>query len=135
MDEHVLLAGHRLDEPITLGRVEPLDGALLHRLSPCLDIKKTRPRFSRATPQTGFRNSAQFPSLRYQGLETHSRTAKIRLRPRLHHENCTLASFWPGHGKRARIRSRLQIAYDKLWRWNHNGSQSPLGTRRERLTL
>src|ERR1700686_1290316 len=53
MDEHVLIAGHRLDEPITLGRVEPLDGAFLHRLSPGLDIKKTRPRFSRATPQAG----------------------------------------------------------------------------------
>src|ERR1700710_3090910 len=45
MDEHVLLAGRRLDEPVTLGRVEPLDGAFLHRLSPGLDIKKTRPRF------------------------------------------------------------------------------------------
>jgi hypothetical protein len=53
MDKHILIAGHRLDEPITLGRVEPLDGAFLHRLSPGLDIKKTRPRFLRATPQTG----------------------------------------------------------------------------------
>src|SRR6266478_2546890 len=70
MDEHVLIAGHRLDEPITLGRVEPLDGAFLHRLSPGLDVKKTRPRFLRATPQAGFRMSAQF--LRH---ETHSRTA------------------------------------------------------------
>src|SRR4051794_15937380 len=56
MDEHVLIAGHRLDEPITLGRVEPLDGAFLHRLSPGLDIKKTRPRILRATPQAGFRD-------------------------------------------------------------------------------
>src|SRR5258708_31707132 len=54
MDEHVLIAGHRLDEPITLCRVEPLDGAFLHRLSPGLDVKKTRPRFTRATPQAGF---------------------------------------------------------------------------------
>src|SRR5450759_3417307 len=70
MDEHVLISGHRLDEPITLCRVEPLDGAFLHRLSPGLDVKKTRPRFLRATPQAGFRMSAQFPS-----RETHSRTA------------------------------------------------------------
>src|SRR5580698_9103030 len=34
MDEDVLVADGRLDEPVTLGRVEPLDGALLHRLSP-----------------------------------------------------------------------------------------------------
>src|SRR4051794_29777121 len=45
MDEHVLVSLHRLDEPITLGRVEPLDGAFLHRLSPSLDVKKTRPRY------------------------------------------------------------------------------------------
>src|SRR5580704_12777445 len=63
MDKYVLVAGHRLDEPITLRRVEPLDGAFLHRLSPGLDIKKTRPRFLRATPQAGFRRSAEFPSL------------------------------------------------------------------------
>src|SRR4051812_6357997 len=60
MDEHVLVSLHRLDEPITLGRVEPLDGAFLHRLSPSLDIKKTRPRYLRATPQAGFRRSAEF---------------------------------------------------------------------------
>src|SRR6185437_7067875 len=39
MDEYVLIADGRLDEPVTLGRVEPLDGALLHRLSPSfLDV-------------------------------------------------------------------------------------------------
>src|SRR5438067_10868614 len=56
MDEHVLLSDGRLDEPITLGRVEPLDGAFVHRhrLAPGLDEKKTRPRFMRATPQTDF---------------------------------------------------------------------------------
>src|ERR1700730_16483751 len=64
MDENVLIADHRLDEPITLCRVEPLDGAFLHRLSPGLDVKKTRPRFLRATPQAGFRMSAQFLSSR-----------------------------------------------------------------------
>src|ERR1700729_209406 len=89
MDEHVLIAGHRLDEPITLCRVEPLDGAFLHRLSPGLDVKKTRPRFSRATPQAGFRMSAQFPR-----RKTHSRSAKIRLCRRLQHEICSLASLW-----------------------------------------
>src|ERR1700761_3522888 len=55
MDEHILIAAVRLDEPIALGRVEPFDGTLRHRLSPALDVKKTRPRFTRATPQTGFR--------------------------------------------------------------------------------
>src|SRR4051794_32559639 len=54
MDEHILVSLHRLDEPITLGRVEPLDGAFLHRLSPGLDVKKTRSRDLRATPQAGF---------------------------------------------------------------------------------
>src|SRR6187200_2991974 len=95
MDEHVLIAGHRLDEPITLGRVEPLDGAFLHRLSPGLDIKTTRPRCSRATPQAGFRKSAEF--LR---RETHSRTAKIRLYRILQHEIFALASLWRGSGNR-----------------------------------
>src|SRR4029077_2277706 len=32
--EHILVAGRGLDEPVALGRIEPLDGALLHRLSP-----------------------------------------------------------------------------------------------------
>src|SRR5713226_9327204 len=59
MDEHVLIADGRLDEPKTLGRVEPLDGTLRHCVSPGLDEKKTRPRFPRATPQTGFGVSAQ----------------------------------------------------------------------------
>jgi hypothetical protein len=54
MDEDVLIADHRLDEPITLRRVEPLDGAFLHRLSPGLDVKKTQPRDLRAAPQAGF---------------------------------------------------------------------------------
>jgi hypothetical protein len=34
MDEHILVAARRLDEPIALSWIEPLDGALLHRLSP-----------------------------------------------------------------------------------------------------
>jgi hypothetical protein len=45
MDEHVLLADGRLDEPIAVGRAEPVNGALRHRLSPGLHVKKTRPRF------------------------------------------------------------------------------------------
>src|SRR4030081_1584961 len=98
MDEHVLIAGHRLDEAITLGRVEPLDGAFLHRLSPGLDIKKTRPRFLRATPQAGFRMSAEFPSLIFQVREPHSRAAKIRLYLGLQHEFCALASLWRSSG-------------------------------------
>src|SRR5690348_4989293 len=77
MDEHVLVAAHRLDESVTLCRVEPFDGAFLHRhrLSPRLDEKKTRHAIKRVTPQTGFRKSAQFPSLGSQRRETHSRTA------------------------------------------------------------
>src|SRR5215831_7811218 len=48
MDEHVLIPADRPDEPITLGRVEPLDGALMHRhrLSPRLDKKDAAPRSS-----------------------------------------------------------------------------------------
>src|SRR5262249_28104840 len=34
VDEHVLLAGRWTDEPVALSRIEPFDGALLHRLSP-----------------------------------------------------------------------------------------------------
>src|SRR5215469_7252092 len=34
VNEHILIAGRRLDEPVALGRIEPLDAALLHRLSP-----------------------------------------------------------------------------------------------------
>src|SRR5262249_22604529 len=34
MDEHVLIACRRTDETVALSRVEPFDGALLHRLSP-----------------------------------------------------------------------------------------------------
>src|SRR5450756_62546 len=91
MDEHVLIADRGLDEPITLCRVEPLDGAFLHRLSPGLDVKKTRLRILRATPQAAFRMSAQFLS-----RETHSRTAWIRLRAGLQHEIYALASFCRG---------------------------------------
>src|SRR5947209_11962863 len=34
VNEHILVAARRLDEPVALGRIEPLDGALLHRLPP-----------------------------------------------------------------------------------------------------
>src|SRR5579864_6730166 len=34
MDEDVLVAACRFDEPVALGRIEPFDGALLHRLPP-----------------------------------------------------------------------------------------------------
>src|SRR5215471_5195110 len=36
VNEHVLVAGLGPDEPVTLRRVEPLDGAFLHRRSPGL---------------------------------------------------------------------------------------------------
>jgi len=48
MDEHVPVAAIRLDESITLGRIEPFDGTLGHRLSPALDVKKDVGRASRA---------------------------------------------------------------------------------------
>src|SRR6516162_4324871 len=34
MDEHVLVAGGRPDEPVAFSWIEPFDGAFLHRLSP-----------------------------------------------------------------------------------------------------
>src|ERR1700756_379416 len=34
VDEHVLVPGRRTDEAVALSRIEPFDGALLHRLSP-----------------------------------------------------------------------------------------------------
>src|SRR5215470_3553957 len=34
VNKHILVAARGLDEPVALGRIEPLDGALLHRLSP-----------------------------------------------------------------------------------------------------
>src|SRR5262249_24614545 len=34
VNEHILVAGRGLDEPVTLRRIEPFDGALLHRRSP-----------------------------------------------------------------------------------------------------
>src|SRR4051812_34083591 len=34
MDEDVLVAGRRPDEPVAFSGIEPFDGALLHRLSP-----------------------------------------------------------------------------------------------------
>jgi hypothetical protein len=70
MDEDVLIADHRLDEPITLRRVKPLDGAFLHRLSPGLDVKKTRHAICVPRHKRAFRMSAEFP-----GRETHSRSA------------------------------------------------------------
>src|ERR1700677_5073845 len=126
MDEDVLIAGHRLDEPITLSRVEPLDGAFLHRLSPGLDEKKTRPRCLRATPQAGFRMSAQF-----LGRETHSRTAKIRLCLILQHEICALASFWYGSGNQFSD----EAARRRLWPQNNITRQSPIDGDRDRLTV
>src|SRR4051812_26544591 len=89
MDEHVLIAGHRLDEPITLGRVEPLDGAFLHRLSPGLDVKKTRSRDLRATPQAG---CLKVCSIFLVAKRTVERPG-LRLCPRLQHEKRTLASL------------------------------------------
>src|SRR5215510_14161462 len=71
MDEHIPIAAVRLDEPVSLGRVEPFDGTLGHRLSPALDVKKTRPRFRVPRHKRASGSPAQFPS-----RETHSRTAK-----------------------------------------------------------
>src|SRR6266540_6838035 len=44
VDEDVLISGRWSDEPVALGRIEPLDGALVHRLSPGLKSILTRNR-------------------------------------------------------------------------------------------
>src|ERR1700724_2068028 len=117
MDEHVLIAGHRLDEPITLRRVEPLDGAFLHRLSPALDVKKTRPRFTRATPQAGFLDlcsiswsrNAQSNGLKSDCTKIATRKlqlSKSRLRP----------------GRRAEDHQKEREA--ELWQLDNNAGQS-----------
>src|SRR5215472_4177190 len=89
MDEHVLVAAVRLDKPITLGRVEPFDGTLGHRLSPALahdpekcsrfprrscaniNVKKTQTRSQRVPRHKRSPGLLNFPNSR----ETHSRTA------------------------------------------------------------
>src|SRR6185436_17732240 len=54
MDEHVLVAGRWTDEPVTFGRVEPLDGALLHGRPPqSLALTMTRRALPHAVPQAG----------------------------------------------------------------------------------
>src|SRR3954471_42539 len=71
MDEHILVSLHRLDEPVTLGRVEPLDGAFLHRLSPGLDVKKDAVTLFACHATSGFPEGLLY----FPGRETHSRTA------------------------------------------------------------
>ena len=44
MDEHVLSATVRLDKPITLGRVEPLNGPARHARTPFLTGRPLEPR-------------------------------------------------------------------------------------------
>src|SRR6185295_12864244 len=69
MDEHVPVATGRLDEPITLGRVEPFNGAFRHRSSPGLDKKRRGHVSQRATPQTGFRVSRVVASRQKRTVE------------------------------------------------------------------
>src|SRR4051812_16214050 len=73
VDEDVLVTAVRLDEPISLGRVEPFDGALLrHPQSPPLDTKTTRPLFA-CHATNGL--PVVCSSLESQCRETHSRAA------------------------------------------------------------
>src|SRR5580698_8354005 len=51
MDENVLIAACRFDEAIALGRIEPLDGALLHRLPSSLPMSLNTPNNSHYTPR------------------------------------------------------------------------------------
>src|ERR1700722_11689469 len=107
MDEHVLIADRRLDEPITLCRVEPLDGAFLHRLSPGLDVKTTRPRFCVPRHKRAFGCLLNF-SVAKRTVDR----PKIRLCRQLQHEICELASFRRGLRK---IAPAVRFAPDDLW--------------------
>src|SRR5215475_10878768 len=42
VDEHVLIAGGRPDEPVAFRRIEPFDGAFLHRLSPSQSARQVK---------------------------------------------------------------------------------------------
>src|SRR5262249_26140266 len=56
VDENVLIAAGWVDEPVAFGRVEPFDGALLHRLSPksVIAAGETRNASLQAALQPGF---------------------------------------------------------------------------------
>src|ERR1700693_2307714 len=125
MDEHVLIADRRLDEPITLCRVEPLDGAFLHRLSPGLDIKKTRPRTLRATPQAGFWDVCSISwSRNAQSIGLNPIVPDIATR------NLRVSKLLP----RLRKPPGDRIAAGDLWQRNNNVRQSPLSNGQDRLT-
>src|SRR2546427_517818 len=71
VDEYVLVSGRWLDEPGALSRIEPLDGALLHRRSPGLKPVLTRSRNAaiRATTRFLGRSEAVAPRRRSAGSQ------------------------------------------------------------------
>ena len=54
VNEHILVAARRLDEPLALSRIKPLDGALLHRLSPNSFQMSAKTRSRHRTPRAVF---------------------------------------------------------------------------------
>src|SRR5579864_2721190 len=73
MDENVLVAARRFDEPVALGRVEPFDGALLHRLPPQsvlvpsktqANSRRTAVQMLRSTPQARFWRKSETAEVR-----------------------------------------------------------------------
>src|SRR5712691_4689457 len=71
VDEYVLVSGRWLDEPVAFSRIEPLDGALLHRRSPGLKPVLTRSRNAaiRATTRFLGRSDAVAPRRRSAGSQ------------------------------------------------------------------
>src|SRR6266513_2576088 len=71
VDEHVLVSGRWSDEPVALSRIEPLDGAFVHRRSPGLKPILTRGRTAaiRATTRLWGRSEAIAPRRRSAGSQ------------------------------------------------------------------
>src|SRR5262249_11601997 len=71
VDEHVLVSGRWSDEPVALSRIEPFDGAFVHRRSPSLKSNLTRRRTAatRHTPRLWERSEAIAPRRRSAGSQ------------------------------------------------------------------
>src|SRR5262249_53064887 len=67
VDEYVLVSGRWSDEPVALSRIEPLDGAFVHRRSPSLKSILTRSRnaATRATTRVLESSEAIAPRRRF----------------------------------------------------------------------
>src|ERR1700688_494858 len=73
MDEDVLVAACRFDEPVALGLLEPFDRALLHRLPPPSSPMRAKTQsYSRRTAMRMLRST---PQARFWGK---SETAEVR---------------------------------------------------------